>query len=118
VSLAVSAIVRQWLVPNIGGGRVPAGEVLRVGFGARRHIRKNVLHHLPQEITITRKGGSVTLEKSLARLVRAGAIARADALERAAHQDELGARLTQPGPTGPRHRQGGSSISGSRVELL
>src|SRR3954471_23394685 len=30
LSLAVSAIVTQWLVPKIGGGRVPAVEILRV----------------------------------------------------------------------------------------
>jgi twitching motility protein PilT len=89
LSLALSAIVTQWLVPKVGGGRVPAIEVLRVSYGARQHIRKNSLQHLHQEITITRKQGSITLEESLARLVRAGAITRTDALERAGHQDEI-----------------------------
>ncbi|HYE85914.1 MAG TPA: PilT/PilU family type 4a pilus ATPase [Vicinamibacterales bacterium] len=89
VSLALSAIVTQWLVPRIGGGRVPAVEVLRVGYGARQHIRKNALQHLHQEITITRKHGSITLEESLVRLVRAGTITKADAVQRAGHQDEI-----------------------------
>ena len=89
VAIALSAIVTQWLVPRIGGGRVPAVEVLRVSYGARQHIRKNALQHLHQEITITRKYGSITLEESLARLVKAGTITRTDALERAAHQDEM-----------------------------
>lgn len=93
VSLAISAIVTQWLMPRIGGGRVPAVEVLRVGYGARQHIRKNALHHLHQEITITRKHGSVTLEESLVRLVRSGAITRHDAIARAAHEDEITALL-------------------------
>ena len=44
-----------------------------VGYGARQHIRKDALQHLHQEITITRKAGSITLEESLARLVKAGA---------------------------------------------
>jgi twitching motility protein PilT len=89
LSMALSAIVTQWLVPKIDGGRVPAVEVLRVSYGARQHIRKNALQHLHQEITMTRKHGSITLEESLARLVKAGTITRADALERAAHQDEM-----------------------------
>ncbi len=93
LSLALSAIVTQWLVPKTGGGRVPAVEVLRVSYGARQHIRKNSLQHLHQEITITRKQGSITLEESLARLVKAGAIARTDALERAGHQEEIEALL-------------------------
>ena len=93
LSLALSAIVTQWLVPKSGGGRVPAAEVLRVSYGARQHIRKNALQHLHQEITITRKQGSITLEESLARLVKSGAISRTDAMERAGHQDELDALL-------------------------
>jgi len=93
LSLAVSAIVTQWLVPKIGGGRIPAVEVLRVGYGARQHIRKNALQHLHQEITITRKNGSMTLEESLTRLVKSGAITRNDAVERAAHADEIEALL-------------------------
>jgi len=89
LSLALSALVTQWLVPKVGGGRVPAVEVLRVSYGARQHIRKNALQHLHQEITITRKQGSITLEESLVRLVHSGAITRTDALERAGHQDEI-----------------------------
>ena len=89
LSLALSALVTQWLVPKVGGGRVPAVEVLRVSYGARQHIRKNALQHLHQEITITRKQGSITLEESLVRLVHSGAITRIDALERAGHQDEI-----------------------------
>ena len=42
-----------------------------------------------QEMTITRKHGSFTLEESLAQLVRQGLIPRPDALARAAHPEEL-----------------------------
>jgi Tfp pilus assembly pilus retraction ATPase PilT len=49
------------------------------------------LHHLHQEITITRKPGSFTLEESLTELVKRGLIDRQDqdALTRARHPDEL-----------------------------
>ncbi|MGE3191757.1 MAG: type IV pilus twitching motility protein PilT [Vicinamibacterales bacterium] len=89
LSLALSAVVTQTLIPLAGGGRVPAAEVLVVGYGARQHIRKNALQHLHQEITLTRRHGSLTLEDSLARLVRAGRIPKAEALARAGHPDEL-----------------------------
>jgi twitching motility protein PilT len=89
LSLALSAVMTQALVPRTGGGRVPAAELLMVGYGARQHIRKNTLQHLHQEMSLTRKQGSITLEDSLARLVRTGLIARAEALSRAAHPDEL-----------------------------
>jgi twitching motility protein PilT len=89
LSLALSAVVTQTLVPRNGGGRVPAVEVLMVTYGARQHIRKNALQHLHQEMSLTRKQGSVTLEDSLGRLVRAGLITIADAKARAGHPDEL-----------------------------
>jgi Tfp pilus assembly pilus retraction ATPase PilT len=60
-----------------------------VGYGARQHVRKNAVHHLHQEITITRKHGSFTLEESLADLVRQGLVDRKDAAARAAHPEEL-----------------------------
>jgi twitching motility protein PilT len=89
LSLALSAVVTQTLVPRNGGGRVPAVEVLMASYGARQHIRKNALQHLHQEMSLTRKQGSVTLEDSLGRLVRAGLITIADAKARAGHPDEL-----------------------------
>jgi len=89
LSLAVTAVVTQTLVPKIAGGRVPAAEVLMVSYGARQHIRKNALQHLHQEMSLTRKQGSLTLEDSLARLVRAGLITPTDAVARAGHPDEL-----------------------------
>lgn len=89
LSLAISAVMTQTLVSRIGGGRVPAVELLMVSYGARQHIRKNALQHLHQEMSLTRKHGSLTMEDSLARLVKAGAITPADAMSRAGHPDEL-----------------------------
>ncbi|MEO8678594.1 MAG: PilT/PilU family type 4a pilus ATPase [Vicinamibacterales bacterium] len=89
LSLALSAVLIQSLLPRAGGGRVPAVELLMVSYGARQHIRRDTLQHLHQEITITRKAGSITLEESLAKLVRAGSITKAEALARSAHPDEM-----------------------------
>jgi twitching motility protein PilT len=89
LSLALSAVLTQTLIPKLGGGRVPAVELLMVSYGARQHIRKNALQHLHQEMSLTRRQGSLTLEDSLARLVRAGLITPTDAAARAGHPDEL-----------------------------
>ncbi len=89
LSLALSAVMTQTLVPRAGGGRVPAIELLVVSYGARQHIRKNALQHLHQEMSLTRKQGSLTLEDSLGRLVKTGLISHADAAARAGHPDEL-----------------------------
>lgn len=89
IAAALTAVYVQTLLPRIGGGRVPAAQALMVGYGARQHIRRNMLQHLHQEITITRKQGSFTLEDCLARLVKAGTVERADAAVRAQHTDDF-----------------------------
>ena len=89
LAMALTAVMTQTLLPKSGGGVVPAAELLMVGYGARQHIRRNALQHLHQEITITRKQGSFTLEESLARLVRDGLVDWRDAQARAVHIEEF-----------------------------
>jgi twitching motility protein PilT len=89
LSMALAVVMTQTLLPKVGGGLIPAAELLMVSYGARQHIRKNALQHMHQEMTITRKLGSFTLEESLAQLVKAGLVERHDALARAAHAEEL-----------------------------
>jgi twitching motility protein PilT len=89
LSMALGAVMTQILLPRIGGGRIPAIELLVVGYGARQHIRKNALQHLHQEITITRRDGSFTFEESLAQLVRRGLLNVEEARARSIHREEL-----------------------------
>ena len=89
LAMALTAVMTQQLVPKIGGGLVPAAELLVVSYGARQHVRRNALQHFHQEMTMTRRLGSFTLEESLAQLVKEGLIDRQEALTRAAHPDEL-----------------------------
>jgi twitching motility protein PilT len=89
LSISLAAVMTQNLLPKIGGGRVPAAELLMIGYGARQHIRKNALQHLHQEITITRQNGSFTFEESLAALVRKKFVTPAEARGRTVHPEEL-----------------------------
>jgi twitching motility protein PilT len=94
LAMALAGVLTQTLVPAKTGGVVPVAELLMVSYGARQHVRKNALQHLNQEITITRKAGSFSLEESLARFVKQGVLERADAHVRAAHPEELESLLT------------------------
>ncbi len=90
LALALHAIVCQQLVPRADGrGRVPAAEVLIANLAVRQHIRRERTENLHNEITLGKRSGMVTLEESLARLVRAGTIALEEAQIRATHVDEL-----------------------------
>jgi len=96
LAMALSAVLTQILLPSKRGGRVPAAELLIVGYGARQHIRRNALQHMHQEITMTKNKGSFTLEESLAHLVRQGTIEREEALHFAVHPDDLVSLLGRP----------------------
>jgi twitching motility protein PilT len=89
LAMALAAVMTQTLLPRVGGGLVPAAELLIVGYGARQHIRRNALQHLHQEITITRRQGSFTLEESLAVLVKGGTVEWREAHARAPHVEEF-----------------------------
>jgi twitching motility protein PilT len=89
LAMALAAVLTQILMPSKNGGRMPAAELLMVGYGARHHIRRNNLQHLHQEIPLTKRKGSFTLEESLVTLIRNGDIEKEDALACAIHPDDL-----------------------------
>jgi len=97
LAMALSAVLTQMLLPSKHGGRVPAAELLTVAYGARHHIRRNQLQHLHQEIPLTKKRGSFTLEDSLVTLIKNGDIDKEDALLCAIHPDDLEILLKNEG---------------------
>jgi twitching motility protein PilT len=97
LAMAMAAVLTQILLPSKLGGRVPAAEMLLVGYGARQHIRRNAIQHLHQEITMTKKTGSFSLEESLTDLLVRGHIGREDALLYAVHPDDLEAMAKAKG---------------------
>jgi twitching motility protein PilT len=97
LAMALAAVLTQILLPSKLGGRVPAAEMLLVGYGARQHIRRNAIQHLHQEITMTKKTGSFSLEESLTDLLARGHIGREDALLYAVHPDDLDAMVKDKG---------------------
>ncbi|HTZ32731.1 MAG TPA: PilT/PilU family type 4a pilus ATPase, partial [Methylomirabilota bacterium] len=97
LAMALAAVLTQILLPSRYGGRVPAAELLMAGYGARHHIRRNQLQHLHQEIPLTKKKGSFTLEDSLVTMIRNGDIEKEDALLCAIHPDDLEILLKNEG---------------------
>ncbi len=98
LAMALTAVLTQILLPARGGGRVPASELLMISYGARQHIRHNALQHLHQEITLSKKKGSYSMEESLVKLVSQGLIEQEDAAITAIHPDDLEIMLKTRGP--------------------
>jgi twitching motility protein PilT len=88
LALSLHAIVVQTLVPRADGrGRVPAVELLLANYAVRNHIRGDNLQKLYNEITLGKRQGMITMEESLALLVRQGAVDIEEARMRASHPD-------------------------------
>jgi len=64
------AIVSQRLIPKIGGGRVPASEIMIVNPAIRNLIRERKVYQIDLVIETSLQEGMITLNRSLATLVR------------------------------------------------
>ena len=90
LALSLNAIVVQQLVPRSdNSGRAVAVEVLLANYAVRNHIRTDKLQNFPNEITLGRRQGMISLEDSLAQLVQQGLITLEDARIRSSRPDEL-----------------------------
>jgi twitching motility protein PilT len=93
-SLALGAVVAQQLIPatekaSEKAARYPAVEVLMASSGIRSLIRKGEDHQLYSAISTGRGEGMITMEQSLADMVRSGRISRETAAARCFRPEEL-----------------------------
>jgi twitching motility protein PilT len=90
LSLALLAIVAQQLVPGIGNtARYPAVEILMASSGVRHLIRKGEDHQVYSAVSTGRNEGMMTMEQSLAEMVRAGKISRETAVAHCFRPEDL-----------------------------
>jgi twitching motility protein PilT len=90
LSLALLAVVAQQLVPAIDGvNRYPALEIMMATDAVRNLIRKGDDHQLRSQLTTGRAEGMMTMEQSLAELVRTGRIQRDTAFAHCFRPEEL-----------------------------
>ena len=90
LSLALLAIVAQQLVPGSDGvRRYPAVEIMAASSGVRGLIRKGDDHQLYSAIATGRSSGMITMEQSLADMVRSGRITRETAFAHCFRSEDL-----------------------------
>jgi twitching motility protein PilT len=90
LSLAVAAIIAQQLVPGVDGvTRWPATEIMIATDAVRALVRKGDDHQLRSQIGTGKAEGMMTMEQSLAELVRAGRLARDTALAHCFRTEDL-----------------------------
>jgi twitching motility protein PilT len=98
MSLALLAVVAQQLVPGIGAvGRYPALEVMVATTAIRNLIRTGQDHQMRSILTTGKAEGMMTMDQSLAELVRARKITRETAMAHCFFADELRLQLERGG---------------------
>jgi len=90
LAAALQGICTQQLVPTVDGqGRAVACEVLVATPAIRNLIREAKVHQIYSMLQAGGKYGMVTMDMSLAHLVRAGRVSLEDAFERCANEDDV-----------------------------
>ncbi|MEW5874704.1 MAG: type IV pilus twitching motility protein PilT [Candidatus Zixiibacteriota bacterium] len=89
LSFVLQAVVSQQLIPKVGGGRVPALELMICTPAIRAVIRDDKIHQIYSLIQAGQKFGMRTMNQSLADLYLARKITMGDAVSRSSNPQEL-----------------------------
>lgn len=87
ISNILVGVVSQRLLPRVGGGRVPAVEIMLTNNAVRNVIREGRTYELPNIIHTSGAEGMISMDKSLADLVRKGLVKLEDGLAYSINQD-------------------------------
>lgn len=95
LSMALSGIIAQRLVPRVGGGRVAAYEVLIGTPAVTNLIREGKIRQIRNVVATGTREGMCVLEQSLAALVHKGVITADDASAASVHPEDIAGYVTQ-----------------------
>ncbi|TSC56944.1 MAG: twitching motility protein [Parcubacteria group bacterium Greene0714_21] len=89
LSASLLGVVAQKLVPRIKGGLIPACEILLANAAVSNLIRENKIHEIPLVIETGAEAGMISLNRSLANLVKGKEISFENALSYSLNPNEL-----------------------------
>lgn len=93
LALVLEGVVSQQLVPAVGGGLVPAFEVMNVTPAIRNMVRESKAHQLDNVISTSGELGMVSMDQTLVRLVRENKITPETALAHSVNEEWMRKRL-------------------------
>lgn len=89
LALTLLGVVSKRLIPKIDGGIIPACEVMIANAAIRNLIRENKIHEIDLVIETSADQGMISLNRSLANLVRQGTISIETAEMYSLNADEM-----------------------------
>ena len=93
LSQVLLAVVSQTLVRRVGGGRIPACEIMICNTAIKHLIREGQVHQLNSAIQLGQKEGMQTLNQSLAALVVNNIVSFEDAVQHSNSAAQLDAAI-------------------------
>ena len=115
LSLVLEGVLSQTLVPTADGhGRAMAMEIMVTTPAIRNLIRQEKVHEIYSALQSGGRFGMQTMSQSLADLVRAGKIAKAEALARAPLPEEVATLLGSGTGVSPAGNGYGTGLAGGR----
>ncbi len=115
LSLVLEGVLSQTLVPTADGhGRAMAMEIMVTTPAIRNLIRQEKTHEIYSALQSGGRFGMQTMSQSLADLVRAGKIAKAEALARAPLPEEVAVLLGSGTGVSPAGNGYGTGLAGAR----
>jgi twitching motility protein PilT len=85
----IQAIMCQTLLPKVGGGRVPAFEVMLATSAIRKLIHDEKIWEIPANMELSTQEGMQTLDQALAKLVKEGLVSLEDAQAKSNNKTKL-----------------------------
>ncbi len=96
LAFVLQGVITQALIPKMDGtGRVLAMEIMNVTPAIRALIRDDKIHQIPSMIEAGQRYGMITMNQSLAKLVKRGLISVDMALARSPNPEELSQLLNK-----------------------
>ena len=89
LSQVLLAVLSQTLIPRIGGGRVPACEIMINNSAVKNSIREGKTHQLLNSIQLGKKEGMQTLNQALASLVQKNIVSKEEAMAKSGTPEKL-----------------------------
>lgn len=93
LGMVLRTVVAQQLLPDVGGGLVPAFEVMHMTNGIRSMVREGKTHQVNSLITAGAQEGMFSMDQSILRLCQEGRVSKETALLYADNPDQLRKKL-------------------------
>lgn len=93
LAMVLQAVVSQQLIPTVGGGLVPAFEIMIVNSAIRTMIRDSKIHQIDTVIYSSAADGMCTMDSSLLALWKQGAISPKDAMLYSLNPETMSKRM-------------------------